>query len=201
MNPNQPGSPAPGSNPYEFITNPSQPGKRPSLGGNPLLKRVMVVVGGAVILMIIVSIAISLLGSGGTNIDALKSLTAKQQEIVRVADMGVGKAQDINTRSLALTAKLSASTQQQELLAYLEQQDVKPTKLELASEEDSDTDVALETAATSNRFDEAFNQILIELLTDYANSLSSTYEATSGENAKAVLSQSYASIATLLNAN
>lgn len=201
MNPNQPGSPAPRSNPYEFITNPSQPGKRPSLGGNPLLKRVMVVVGGAVILMIIVSIAISLLGSGGTNIDALKSLTAKQQEIVRVADMGVGKAQDINTRSLALTAKLSASTQQQELLAYLEQQDVKPTKLELASEEDSDTDTALETAATSNRFDEAFNQILIELLTDYANSLSSTYEATSGENAKAVLSQSYASIATLLNAN
>jgi hypothetical protein len=200
MDPNQPYIPPPkGQNPYDFITNPQKSPKRRFSGGNSFVTRLFMVVGGGVLLIIIISVAVSLLGrSGQGNTNALKNLVAEQEELVRVASIGSGQAQDASVRARALTTELSTETQQQSLINYLEKLGIKVSKEELAAQKDSNTDSELESAASSNRFDDTFSATLTELLNKYAANLQDVYNSTSNEETKLVLSDSYSSTATLL---
>ena len=201
MQPNQPvGSPAPGSNPYEFITNPGKPPKKQLFGGGgSLTKRLIIVVGGAVALMILLAIGTSLLTSGGSgNVSALKTMVAQQQELARIAAIGAERAQDSSIRAQALTTKLSVTTQQQKLTSYLASRDVKLNEQELIIKLNKDTDKALDAAASSNRFDQAFQEELTKQLNSYAVALQDAYKSTSNEKGKAVLSESFNSTAFIL---
>jgi hypothetical protein len=201
MQPNQPlGPSSPVPNPYDFITNPGQRPKRQLFGGGgSLTKRIILVVGGAVLLMIIIAIVVSFLTSGGSsNLNSLKSIVAQQQELARVAGIGADKAQDSTIRSYALTAKLSVTSQQQKLIAYLESKNVKLSKEELAAKQDKSVDEALDAATSSNRFDEAFNEELTGQLNNYATDLQEAFDSTSNQNGKTVLSDSYSSTAIIL---
>lgn len=201
MQPNQPVGPSsPAPNPYDFITNsPQKPRKQLFGGGGSFKSRLILIIGGAVLLMIILAIITSLLTAGSSgNTNALKTMVAQQQELARVAAIGADKSQDSTIRSRALTAKLSATTQQQKLTAYLEKRNIKLTKEELAANQDKSVDEALEAAAASNRFDEAFNEELISQLNTYAAALQDAYESAGNEESKKLLSDSFTSTAFIL---
>jgi hypothetical protein len=203
MDPSKPYIPPPrGQNPYDFITNPQTPPKRRFSGGNSFMTRLLMVVGGGVLLIIIISVAVSLLGrSSQGNVSALKNLVSEQEELVRIAGIGSKNAQDTTVRSRALTTELSTETQQQSLINYLEKLGVKVSEEELASQKNSSTDSELESAASSNRFDDEFSATLTGLLNEYATNLQEIYNSTSNEETKQVLSESYSSTATLLGFN
>jgi hypothetical protein len=199
MQPNQPQPPAP--NPYEFITNPGQaPKKRLFSGGNSLKTRLLIVGVGIFLALVVITILISVLSSAGrAGTDTLKSMVAQQEELARVADIGVLKAQDGTIKSLALNTKLSVMSQQKQVIAYLETKGVKLNKEELAAKKDTATDQELESAASSNRFDDTFSAELNAQLDAYLSSLKSTYDMAGNETSKKILSDSYISTATILN--
>lgn len=199
MNPNQPyAPPPPAPNPYDFITNPAPDPKTPKLG-NSFKSRLLIVAGAGVLLIMIASILGAVLSrSGKGDISGLKDIAAHQTELIRVAELGADKAQSTPIRSLAYTTKLSVTTQHQKLVAYLGTRGVELTEVELAAHHDDSVDEELETAAGNNRFDEAFNEVLNQELTDYNNSMKTAYQSATSEKSKALLAESYASSGTLL---
>lgn len=186
-------------NPYDFITNPGTPPKKSMLGGGSAKKRLFIVAIGALVFIILAMVIMSLLsaaGSGSTN--ALKTLVAEQEEIIRISELGTKSAQSSEARALAITTNLSVITHQKELISYLESKDTKLSKEEIAAEKDGKTDDAFQDATTNNRFDEVFTETLQRKLATYTNLLESTHKDTSNETAKNLLKTSYASASALL---
>ncbi|MBA2278859.1 hypothetical protein H0V99_00235 [Candidatus Saccharibacteria bacterium] len=193
--------PTPGNNQYDFITNPSKPPKKPFLllGSGSMKSRLLLIGGIAVLLMVLFVVASTILTSGSKSAAGnLKSLVAQQQELIRVADMGA-KAADSNTRSIAITAKLSVQTQQTALKSHLEKNKIVLTKEELASKKDSEVDDALKTATSNNRYDDVFNEVLNSQLTNYAEALQNAYNAAANPTSKDLLSDSFSSTTAILN--
>lgn len=198
MDQNQPYLPAP--NPYDFITNPGKPSKKPGLSGPSSMKgRLLIVGGGAVILLMLVMIVTTLLNAAGqAPTKALKDLVTDQQEIARVAALGAKDAHSSSTRALAITTQTSLATDQQKLIGYLEEKGTKLSKEELAAKVDNDTDKALELAATNNRYDEVFTEHIKKMLAAYANKLQTAYKENDNQTVKKLLEESFNSASHLL---
>jgi hypothetical protein len=203
--PGQPGgippttSPAP-QDPYHFIMNTEHQPKK-SFGPNPgsFKGRLLFVAGGGLLLIIALIMAFSLLfGSRENNSQLLTSLTAEQQEIIRVSDLGVLGATDPATKAFAETTKLSVMTQQQSLTSYLASKKVKVTTVILASKKDATTDTALTSATANNRFDDVFTEMLKARLASYATALKRSYDSSSNQASKKILADSYNSTTQLL---
>ncbi len=198
MDPYQEPSSAPSQ--YDFITNLGKPPKKRIFGSGSYKKRILLIIAGAVLLMILLSIVTTLLSSSSSTNERLRELAQEQQEVIRVAEIGTEQASNIQTRSLAFTVMLSVSSEQKELLAYLEKRGITFKKQEaLALKEDPDTDKALETASDRNRFDEEFTEILNGQVAAYANNLETIYKSTKNETARALLNDSYTSASVILN--
>src|SRR5688572_24960275 len=85
-----PAAPPPG-NDYNFIINPEKPKKKGLLNdesGNSFIAKIVLLVGGAVALIVVLTIGVNLLFGGKSNIDMVVGLTQQQQEIVRISAEG-----------------------------------------------------------------------------------------------------------------
>src|SRR5688500_11280460 len=79
---------SPGS-PYEFIMSPNQkPKKRLGFGGGNFALTLGLIVGGALIFMIILTVILNAFGGNKVGVGDLITLTQAQNEISRVADQG-----------------------------------------------------------------------------------------------------------------
>src|SRR5882672_4390605 len=118
MNPEQfnaPAPPPPASNPYDFITTPA--GKPPKSGrlpaaGNPFVMKLVVIVGGAIILVVVLAIVVNVLFGSKTNVGDLVTLTQAEQEIARVSNQNT-TASDQVVAGAAVSTHLTILTQQQ----------------------------------------------------------------------------------------
>lgn len=197
MQPNQPYNPnAGGPNPYDFLQT-SDPGKKkliPSLpSGNSKKQRTLIaVVVGFVVLLVIGIIFAVILGSAPSNKEELLSLAKQQNEIIRVADIGVQKSRDAQAKNLALISKLTLTTDQQPLLTALKAQKVKISQKELTASKDSKNDTLLTNAAQANKFDEVFVELLQSKLATYQQSLKKAYDnPATGKKLKETLDTQY----------
>lgn len=190
-------APPPG-NPYDFILNPQQQTKRSFLSGGPT--KILLIAGGALLLVVVASIVFSLLFSGGGQTGQLKEIAAAQEEIIRVAELGLKEAKSPDGLSLATTVNLSVTTDQSRLLGALEKSGIKVGSAELTSKKDPKTDELLENAAANNRYDEALTEILTDQLNDYLRLLRSAHQANPNADAKAALEASFDSASALLGA-
>lgn len=205
-NQNQPGNITPGpANQYDFITNPApnqpppgQQGPLSILNNNPFLKKVVLIVGGGIALMLLLWIAGSMLGSrSNANIDNAVGITQSQAEIIRVADIGERDGNQ-QTRNFAVTAGLSLTTQQQRWLALLAEQGHAIGSDELAASRNAETDQQLETAKINNAFDHTFSQLMEDALHAYAAELDSAYAAASHAVERELLTEHFAQTELLL---
>jgi hypothetical protein len=193
-------APTPGPNQYDFIMNSQQQPKKPLLGGSGMRQRLLVVIGGALVLMLILSLFTMLISSGGGDTNKrLRQLALEQEEIIRIATIGAQEARDINTRSFAITTKLSVSSHQQDVLAYLESKNIKFKNEQLSAGRNTETDKELEQAKDRNKFDETFNEILKSEVATYANNLEVAYSGTKNKAIRDFLGTSYTSAALLIN--
>ncbi len=195
----QPGAQSDAHNPYGFILNAPHPPKNKFIKPNSLRSRLLLVVGGGLVLIfLIVGISSFIHRTSKANTTALISLVAQQQEIIRIANLGVTGSSDFLIQSRAETAALSVGTQQTGLTKYLKARKVILTPLLLNSKLDPKTDADFKTATANNRFNDVFSQKLKDILTLYAQNIKKNYTNANGPVIKAQLNESYKSTVLLL---
>jgi len=196
----QPGTPPP-QNPYGFIMDTEHQKKRGSLtgGNNSFRSRVLLLLGGATLLIIAVIVVSSLLsGKGSGNAQLLTDISGQQTEIIRVSGLGLKSATDPSTLALAETTLLSVQSQRSQLNGYLSKNNVKVTPELAAAYLNKETDKALASAMSSNKFDETFTKVIKDSLTTYLTSIEGSYLKASNEESKKILSDSFDSTKLLL---
>lgn len=189
--------PAP-QNPYGFIVDPQQPQKRPFLSGNSTQSR-MLIVGGAVLLLIIIGVAVSTIFSSinnrGTN--QLKTVYAEQQEVIRIAEMGAREARSSDTRNFAITTQFAVQTSQTEIDTLLKTRKAKLKPEEINIKKNDKLETLLTSAAANNRYDETIHELLQKQITSYSQALQAAYEGNKGQQTRSTLTEAFQS-ATLL---
>jgi hypothetical protein len=191
-----PGGQKPGQ--YDFLF--QEPPKKSRFGLNitGTKQRILVVAGGAVVLLILIIMAFSFLGSGNkANQALLLSVAQKQTELIRIADLGAQKAHSTTAKNLAVTTAASLTTDQNALLGVMSP---KPKAKELALGKNSNTDKLLSTAEQNNQFDEVFVTELQKELLSYQKLLKQARDSTSSKKTKAILSDEYTHASVLAGA-
>jgi hypothetical protein len=130
-----------------------------------------------VVLIILVIGVTSLLQSGSKgDINSLVDAALKQNELIRLSEIGLSKAHDQQARDLAVVTKLTLESGQAGLLAATKAQGRKLGSKELAAGREASTDTTLTNAEQSNRFDEVFVQLLNAKLAAYQKTVKAAYE-------------------------
>ncbi len=167
MQPNgQAPAPAPQQNPYDYLLNPpTAPRKQRPLfsGGNKVVKVVFVAV-----VLVVVLIAYSVFSNlTKTNYDAVVRLAERQQEIVRVSNLGLASAQDPATRVYVSTIASTTQSEQYATVAFLSKKQIKVSPSVLALKQDSSIDTSLKSAQQNNTYDKVLTDTLNDLLLSY----------------------------------
>lgn len=184
--PAPPPAPMPQGNPYDFIINPQNKGGR---GFGSMKQRLMIVALGGGVLLVMIIVFIALIGGGGGNSTNLVSLAAQQNEIARIAAIGVEKSVSSNTKNLAITAQITIESSKQDTIALLQKSGKKIGDKQLTSSQNSEIDAQLSSAAAGGSFDATFNKILADKLTTYRANLQ-TYLGTATSNQALVIQDS-----------
>lgn len=184
---------------YGFIYNPQTPAKKSWLpSGGSKKSRLLIALGGVLILFILGMIVSSVLSSSDK---ALKNdiLSALQQraEIVRIAELGTKDAVDSETKNLAVSTELTLTSNEEALLAIAQKAEVDTSDKIIKLGLNKETDKALSDAKQVNRFDETFSEIIRAQLNEYRATLQRIYEASNNETNKQNLSDMFNN-ATLL---
>jgi hypothetical protein len=179
-----------GHNPYEFIIA-AQPKKRGfslRLGTDKksMLIWLGLLLGGVAVVLVVVSIAISVLAPKGS-IPGMIAIAQRQQEIIRVADAASRQATTQDVLNLATNADLSLITNQQQVLTFLTTHNTKLKPTVLALDHDAQTDATLANAATTNTYDSAVVQNLSSQLQAYETLLQTTAKQTKNPKTRALL--------------
>lgn len=180
-------------NPYAFITDPSKPQKKPFLpGGNSQKSRIFIVLGvlfGLVILGVIVMAVISSIGSSEKQ--SWLKLAQEQQDLIRISELGSQKAQNRDTKNLAITTKLSLTSSQSTINSLAKKNGVQVDSKSLSLGKDTKVDATLKTAEQTNQFDKVFAEVLKAKLTTYQSDMKKLYDGTQSTKTKASLASAY----------
>ncbi|HLC91834.1 MAG TPA: hypothetical protein VJC09_02165 [Candidatus Saccharimonadales bacterium] len=210
MDPNAPPAPPPAPlpngaqpTPYDFIMNPERRPKKPSLfgggGGSKTTKLVLVGAGGVVLLLVAV-VFISFLDSATKGkTQTLLGIAQQQQEIIRVADLGIAEGSTTpDTKNLATTTKITLQTSQKAIMALVVSNGQKEAAATLGAKKDEKTDAQLTTSKQTGFFDKTFIQIFERELRDYSALLQETYKSSKSKPEKELLQSSYNDITLIL---
>lgn len=197
--PNKPGD----NNPYDFIMNDNNAPKRGMfswLNNSSKNARLAIFVGGLVALLIIIIMFVSLLSSAGkSQTESLISLAQEQAEIVRVANIGVEKANSQDTKNLASTALSNMESAEFQTVSLLASNGHKLDTKKLALKQSSETDSQLEEATNNNSFDETFTKIVETQLKAYRLHVQSLYGTSKNDIEKSILSSQFSSVSIFLS--
>lgn len=194
----------PERDPYDFILNPNTPAPKKPLAvasSNSFLIRIGIIVGGAILVMTIGAIIVSLIFSKKTNTTTIVTLAATQTEIVRVSGLLSSGTDQTNVQTIknyAANVNLSVASQLHSTLQYLARNSVKPGPKLLAVKKNSSTDTAFTTAVQNSTFDTVFVQTLQTELQSYASDLKTYYNNSSDTAAKILLATDYSQVQLLM---
>lgn len=186
--------------PYDFIVNPGQPAKKKLLGsgGNSKTGRILIVGVGALGLILLVVIVMGIIRGAGSGVkDDYLSLIQQQNELIRIADIGLDKAEGPDAKNMATTAHLTLTSQQPTTLSFAKKTGVKIDAKTLALGRDAKTDALLTKAEQNNKFDAVFMTTLREKLKKYQQTLKKVYDQTSTKTTKDTLSKDFTAIGIL----
>jgi hypothetical protein len=186
-------------NPYAFL---DEHGKRKrSLlpGGNSKKQRVIIVVGGLLVLLVVGFILYSMLTSSASSPkEDLLSLEQQQAELIRVADIGMQKAHQSDTKNFAVTAKYTIISQQGQVAAIAKKAHFKASTKQLQAGKNTKTDSTLTTADQNNQFDQTFTVVYKTQLLNYRRTLEKVRSEMTGTKTRATLKTYDEQIAVLV---
>lgn len=190
------------NDPFAFMMDNKPAGKKPVWGGfnkSSLRQRIMIVVGGVVILIILVSVGLSWLNrSRSAGLNDLVATAKKQSEIIRIAALGEKSSHDSRLVNLAITTRLSLVSQQTQLLVLIKARGSKLNSSSLAAIKNKSLEDSLASAAKNNSFDQNFETTLKDELGQYQTLLSTAFKLNSGPKTRAALQLAFKSSSDLI---
>ena len=177
---------------YQFIINPpaAQKGARFSLPGGSLARRLVIALGGLLVLIIVFSLVKSLFGSN-TNFTPYITVAQDQQAIIHLSsNASLQPGLNITNRNFAITAKLSLTSDESQLITYLKNSHQKVGSKTLNQKISLNLDSQLTAATSNSTYDTTFQQIMQSQLNNYIQALKKAYTG-SGNKGKALLSSEY----------
>ncbi len=186
--------------PYDFIMqNPQKTPSKFGFDGSKKSRIILVAIVGGVLLALFIIIAAIISSSGKSSTQSLISLAEEQNEIIRVADIGVSKARTADAKNLATITSYSFRSSQADTLALLAKQGHKLKTKQLALKQDSKTDSQLTTADLNNKFDETFKQLIGQSLVTYQKDVKAVFDSSTNKSEKQILSTSYNGVTLLVS--
>lgn len=195
-----------GHNPYDFILNPPKPTDEHPLGGLPLprvgkhslILQIAVLLGGAILLMIIIAIVVSVLTGKKLDSTKLISLAAEQTELVSISTTGGSVVTQASNQQLAINTQLTLETDNQALLSFLASDGIKVTSKQLEADANAEVAIELQNARQNSTVDQTFAQIMQNQLQTYANNIQSDYNKATNTSLRQLLKIDYAQAKLLL---
>jgi len=187
MQPQQPTATPPptSSDQYDFIR---QYGHQPSGAGGKnasLIGRILIVSGGAVVLIVLAVVFIKILSAPkDPTVQLLTTIAQQQNELARVAAEPTSNASAQPTLDFAETTALSLQSDQQALIALLAAASKTPDAAILSATQSTITDNALTAAKTNGTYDSTFVDIAQKQLTTYQQTLQQAYKAAQSDKEK-----------------
>lgn len=194
-----PSAPTPQGN-FDFIMDPNRPQKPKlagRLGGDSFITKIILLVGGALVLIITLTVVVNIFFGDKTNTETFVGLTQRQQEIVRLSAEG-DTAVSAEIRNAAINTELSITSHQQQWLEFLAEHDRVVVPAELNLKKDTKTDSKLKIAEETSTFDTTYNSVMRTQLEDYANALKTTYDSVDNKETRTLLGDSYNDVQLLL---
>jgi hypothetical protein len=161
--------------------------------------RIAVVAGGAVLLIVLAVVLMSILGSAGkSQTNNYVKIAQKQAEIIRISNLGTKQAKSTSAKALAVNTRLSMESSQVQTAKILEKRGIKDKALskELAKAKDTKIDAELETAAKNNRIDDTFVKIMEKQLSEYQKLLNQS-ESGASKTEREVLKNAFTQVSTI----
>lgn len=187
-----------GHNPYEFIINPATPKRQSFFNTQSLGKRVAVIGGMIVVLIIIASIVMSALAPKDITTDLIK-IDQQQEEILRVAGNALQQANSQDLKNFLTNTEATVTTSQVQVNQYLADHHKKVSPKVLSLGKDTNTDTLLTNALAANNYNQVALQTLITQLQTYATQLQTSYKLAPGSTSKAILQKSFTTAEMLLD--
>jgi len=186
---NQGGPQPPQGNPYEFILNPdaNKPKRRLGFGKNKLVFTLVFIVGGALLLMLLVTLLLNALAPKKIGKSELMGLAQTQNELIRISAQGSKDARQQVTKNLATTVQYTMTTQQKKTTSTLG----KVGKKELALKQKATSDQQLKSAKQTSTYDPAFTKLIEGELTSYANEVKTLFDLASNDKDRDLMSSFY----------
>ena len=182
---------------YDFITNPGQPRRVPSLGGGSMRNRIVIVALG-LILLIVAFMIISGLLSGGDNKAAMLVVVQDQQALIHLSTNATAQtAISTTNKNSATTTKAVLTSQQAQLLTFLKKQKQAVPVAKLGLKVSPQVDKQLADALASSTYDTTYRDVVKSQLTDYGLAIRAAYKVTPGPNARNLLNAAYESAVLL----
>lgn len=180
------------NNPYAFILSPEQP-KSSKFNFNASLP-IKILAGLGILLVVLIVGSIlknAVLGSGGIP-DGFVTVAQDQQAMIAVLSNEDNQTNLQNsTKAFAITAQMSLSSSQSELINYMQLNKKKVPPKVLALKVNPATTKQLEASIAASTYDQTFRQIMKSKLTQYKQQLKATYLESTGQKGRAILDDSY----------
>jgi hypothetical protein len=178
--------------PYEFIMNPGEkPKKKFGFGGGNFAMTIGLIVGGALLFMIILTLILNAFGGSKVGTADLITLAQTQNELVRVSDQGARTGVQQVTKNLGVTIQYTMDTQQKQVLSYLAANGTEVDPKDLKLKQNASTDQQLASAKTTSTFDLVFSQIMQTELDSYANDLKQLHARAATKTERDMMSKYY----------
>ena len=183
---------------YEFIVNPAPPPKRNLLAEASLAKRILLILGVLLILIIFFNVLRGILG-GKSDAEQFISVAQEQQQLIQIAT-NASDQQGLSTiaTNSAVTTKAGISSDQVATLAYMKKNGVKVKAKQLKATLSASIDEQLTASAEAGTYDQTYKSVMGQQLTAYARHLQTTYKHTSGKKGHQLLTDNYRSAQLLL---
>lgn len=164
-------------------------------------KRILIASAGGVGLLIVVFMLASLIFSGGPDItQRLVSIAQRQEEIIRITEIGIDNTRDNDVRQFATTTRSAMRSSQNDITGLIETRaGSRVSQNILRATEDAQTTQDLETARQANRFDIAFAETILDELNDYQALLGIVSRETNSANEREVLQALDREVTVLIN--
>jgi hypothetical protein len=189
----------PQPNNYNFILETQKKPSRFSMMSPNSTKGRLIVAGGVVGLIIFLYVVLNaIFGGTPSTLTEMSKLPAIEAEIVRMSSNASLKARSAPASNLAATAAHVLETDRQNIVKYLQSQNIKLTELQARGAKNASNDKLLESAALNNKYDEEYLNYMKTALATYQAELKQQYQSASGENAKKVLNTAYGNAFLLL---
>lgn len=196
--PSSPSTPPANTGQYDFILNygANKKSPLPSVpvpGQSSVIGRILVAVGGGIVLLIAAWIFFGIIIAKKPAVDpaAFTTIAQRQTELARISLEPAQNATGLDTKNFAATVQLSLLTDQETIVSLLQKYGVKLNQTMLAGRKNSQTDAALQQAQASGTYDQAYIAAAQSQLHDYEQELKQTFNATTNATARQVLNNDY----------